>query len=112
MTIDQISKLAAQNIVPSEKLPLAGMLLWYRLRDIYKAFAEKTISREKAAEQKQRAVKLYSEDSAAEKETERYMAYHAELWRSIEVAANAYNAGKTIENADKFMGAVYGVKMK
>lgn len=111
MTIDQISKLAAQNIVPSEKLPLAEMLLWYRLRDIYKSFADKTISKERAAEQKQKAVKLYGEDSAAEKETERYMAYHAELWRSIEAAANAYTKEKTIENADKFMEAVYGVKM-
>lgn len=112
MTVDQIAKLAAQNIVPSEKLSLSESLLWYRLRDLYRNFAQGSISKDNAAAEKQKIVKQYNADKQAQETAERYIAHHAELWRKIEGAATAYRTNKTIENADKFVEAVYGVKMK
>ena len=112
MTVDKIAKLAAQNIVPSEKLSLAETLLWYRLRDLYRNFSQGSISKENAAVEKQKIVKQYNADKQTQETAERYIAYHAKLWRNIEVAHMAYRQNKTIENADKFIEAVYGVKMK
>lgn len=112
MTVDQIAKLAAQNIVPPEKLSLSESLLWYRLRDLYRTFAAGSISKENAATEKKRIVKQYNADKNTEEAAERYIAYHSELWRNIECAAMAYRENKTIENADKFVEAVYGLKMK
>lgn len=112
MTVDEIAKLAAQKIVPTEKLSLAETLLWYRLRDLYQNFSQGSISKENAAVEKQKIVKQYSAEKQTQESAERYIAYHAKLWRNIEVAHMAYRQNKTIENADKFIEAVYGVKMK
>lgn len=112
MTVDKIAKLAAQNAVPSDKLSLSETLLWYRLRDLYRNFSQGSISKENAAVEKQKAVKQYNADKQAQEAAERYIAYHAKLWRNIEVAHMAYRQNKTIENADKFIEAVYGVQMK
>jgi len=112
MTVDKIAKLAAQNIVPSEKLSLAETLLWYRLRDLYRNFSQGSIRKENATVEKQKIIKQYNAEKNTEETAERYIAYHAELWRNIECAAMAYKESKTIENADKFVESVYGVKMK
>ena len=112
MTVDEIAKLAAQNAVPSGKLSLSETLLWYRLRDLYRSFSQGSISKENAAVEKQKIVKQYNADKQTQETAERYIAYHAKLWRNIEVAHMAYRQNKTIENADKFIEAVYGVKMK
>ena len=112
MTIDQIAKLASQNIVPSEKLSLAETLLWYRLRDLYRTFAAGSISKEKAAAEQQKIVKQYNRDNETQGFYETYVAKSAKMWRNIEGAATEYRKNKTIENADKFVEAVYGVQMK
>lgn len=112
MTIDEIAKLAAQNTVPSKKLPLSETLLWYRLRDLYSKFSAGSINKENATAEKQKIVKQYNRDKNTEETAERYIAYHAELWRNIECASMAYKENKTIESADKFVEAVYGVQMK
>lgn len=112
MTADEIAVSAAQNTLPSEKLSLAENLLWYRLRDLYQGFAKGAISKEKAAEEKKKVLKQYNSDRQKEADVARYFDYHAALYKSIESAATAYKENKTIENADKFVEAVYGVKMK
>lgn len=112
MTVDQIAKLAAQNIVPTEPLSLSETLLWYRLRDLYSKFSQGSISKGNAAAEKQKIVKQYNRDSEAQGFYETYVAKSAKMWRSIEAAATEYRQNKTIENADKFVEAVYGVKMK
>ena len=112
MDKEQIAKLAAQDVFPSEKLPLAENLLWYRLRDLYQGHAKGAISKEKAAEEKKNVLKQYSSDCQKEAAVARYFDYHAALYKSIESAATAYKENKTIENADRFVEAVYGVPMK
>lgn len=112
MTVDQISKLAAQDIVPAEKLSFSETLLWYRLRDLYRNFSQGSISKDNATAEKQKIVKQYNTDKQTEEATERYIEHSAKLWRNIESAATEYSNNKTIENANKFVEAVYGVKMK
>ena len=40
------------------------------------------------------------------------MAYHARLWKEIEAAGGRYWEERTLENADAFVEAVYGVRVK
>ena len=112
MTIEEISRLAAQNNIPAQDLSVEDWLLWYRLRDLYKTFSAGSIAKEKAAEEKQRIVKQYNQDRQNAQSVTRFMEYHERLWRSIEQAATVYRSDKTIENADKFVETVYGVGMK
>ena len=112
MDKEKIMVLAAKDSLPSEKLSLAESLLWYRLRDLYQGHAKGAISKEKAAEEKKKVLKQYNSDCQKEADVARYFDYHAALYKSIESAATAYKENKTIENADKFVEAVYGVKMK
>lgn len=112
MTVDEITVAAAQDLLPSEKLSLAENLLWYRLRDLYQGFAKGAVSKDKAAEEKKKVLKQFESDRQTEATAKRYGDFHASLWRGIESAANNYHENKTIENADKFVEAVYGVKMK
>jgi len=112
MTVDQIVKLAAQNIVPTDKLSLSETLLWYRLRDLYSKFSQGSISKENAAAEKHKIVKQYNDDSATFGFYDSYVSNSAKMWRRIESAATEYRQNKTIENADKFVEAVYGVGMK
>lgn len=112
MTVDEIAKLAAQNIFPPDKLSLSETLLWYRLRDLYRNFSQGSISKESAAAEKQKIVKQYNRDNETQGFYETYVAKSAKMWRRIEGAATEYRQNKTIQNADKFVEAVYGVKMK
>lgn len=112
MTVEQIAKLATQNIVPTDTLLLSEVALFYRLRDLYTKFAQGSISKESAAAEKKKIIAQYNRDRQTEETAERYIAHHAKLWRNIEYAATAYHHNKTIENADKFVEAVYGVPMK
>ncbi len=112
MTLDRIAKLAAQDIVPTEQLSLAESLLWYRLRDLYRKFKQGSISKERAAAEKQKAIAQYKSDAELFGFYETYVSKSAKLWRNIESAATAYRNNKTIENADKFVEAVYGVNIK
>lgn len=112
MTVDKISKLAAKNIVPTEQLSLPETLLWYRLRDLYRSFSQDSISKENAAVEKQKIIKQYNDDKETFAFYNKYVSKSAQMWRNIESAARAYRENKTIENADKFVEAVYGVKVR
>ena len=112
MDKEKIAVMAAKDSLPSEKLSLAESLLWYRLRDLYSKFSQGSISKENAATEKQKIVKQYNRDNETQGFYETYVAKSAQMWRRIEGAATEYRQNKTIQNADKFVEAVYGVKMK
>lgn len=112
MKCEDIAVLAARN----EQLPedrtracAADKLLWYKLRDIYNEYRIGVITADVGAEKK----------SAAMLEHDKYVAdivmmtelidKHAELWKRIEAAGNAYRLNPSIETADAFLEAVYGV---
>lgn len=112
MTVEQIAKQAALDVRPTEKLSMPEWLLFYRLRDLYRKFSKGSISKEIGAEEKARILMEYKRGVDREQASDRFLAHHAMLWKNIEMAANCYKENKTIENADKFVEAVYRVKME
>lgn len=105
-TTDELAKLAYEGTIPSAvylNVKPHEWLLWYRLRDLYDAVKNGTEKKEKAAKIKARALELYNADKAM-------YARHTLLWNRIATAGNRYIAVKTIENADAFYKAVYGVE--
>ena len=62
--------------------------------------------------EKRMAVKQYELDNGALIGAEKILQRNANMWAEIELAASAYMMDRTIENADRFIDAVYGVKHK
>ena len=61
---------------------------------------------------KKRATRQYERDSSSLIAAERLLSHNAAMWAEIELAGSAYMMDRTIENADRFINAVYGVKHK
>lgn len=101
MTPDELSRLAYSGTPPDSAMPYEW-LLWYRLRDIYDKVKRHEMTKADGAAQKQTAVNSYQ---AEMEQHERCV----KLWQRIEQAGTAYAKDKTIENADRFYKAVYGV---
>lgn len=101
MDIDTISRLAYSGTPPDSAMPYEW-LLWYRLRDIYDKVKQHEMTKADGAAQKRGAVNSFETDKTLHE-------VHIKLWQRIEQAGTAYAKNKTIENADAFYKAVYGV---
>lgn len=112
MDKEKIAVMAAKDSLPSEKLSLAEWLLFYRLRDLYRDFRTGKVTKSGGEKRKGEITRQFEIDCQNELFVERCAAKNGELYKSIESAATAYRENKTLENADKFVEAVYGVKMK
>ena len=102
MTPDEISRLAFMG-TPPETAPPYEWLLYYRLHDIYSAVRDGIMTKVDGANNKAVAVQSYETDKGL---YERQVL----LWRRIEQAAKQYSTDRTVENADEFYMAVYGVR--
>lgn len=102
MNIDTISRLAYSGKAPSSAMPYEW-LLWYRLRDIYAEANDHEITKAEGAERKRDAVNSY------QAEMELYDR-SVLLWKRIEQAATRYAKERTVEAADSFYKAVYGME--
>lgn len=109
MTIDELSALASKNERPDGAEP-QDLLAWYELRDLYREFRAGRISKDQGGREKVRIIfdrQKYAEQiESVRGELQR----NASFWKSIEQAATEYNLNPTIENADKFIKAVYGTE--
>ena len=107
MTIDELSELAAKNERPDGAEP-HDLLAWYELRDLYREYRAGRISKDQGGREKVRIIfdrqKYAEQNDTAEKDLQSRAAF----WKAIENAATEYNLNPTIENADKFVKAVYG----
>ncbi|MBR4874129.1 MAG: hypothetical protein IKV50_09140 [Clostridia bacterium] len=108
MKIEEISQYAAHEEMPPEA-NARERLLWYTLRDVYRDFRTGMSTKEQGELRKKQAIKEFEEETAYLERARKYMMANANLWIRIESAARAYRENKTIENADAFLEAVYGV---
>ena len=110
LTPDEISALAAQDEKPDADMTTVDWLLWYMLRDVYRDFKHGHITKEQGAERKRQALDIW------ERQTDRYHADRdlinrvVQLWKTVEAAASTYRKDRTLENADKVMEAIYGMR--
>ena len=102
MTVEELSRLAYSGTPPDSAMPYEW-LLWYRLRDIYSKVRNGSITKQDGAKQKEQAVNQYKTDKTLHDAS-------VKLWARIEQAGTRYAKDKSIDNADAFYAAVYGVR--
>lgn len=112
MKRESIIEYAAQNIKPDGNLNCAEWVLFYTARDIYKAYYNGSITIQAGEEKKKRALRQFELDNGELLRAKEILRQHAEMWRSIEEAGSRYRLNRTLENADAFIEAVYGVGIK
>lgn len=103
MTVEDISKCANADRMPNESMTAPELLLWYQLRDVYSLVKSGKWTKKRGADAKETIVNYFNANR-------KMLEWNAALWRRIEYAAERYANDKTIENADAFFEAVYGVR--
>lgn len=86
-------------------LCLSEQKTFLALRFLYAEFDRGVISKEQAALEKQKVIRRMEHEI----KTDKMNAQIAQLWKRIEQPAREYVFDSTIENADKFYAAVYGL---
>lgn len=105
---DQLEDLAMHGAAMPDGLGTAEQLLFLKFRLLYQTAALGSITPEQGRREKLVILDRYRLDTFDE------MAWKhtRQLWQKIEAAGSAYAKDRTIENADRFYEAVYGMKPK
>lgn len=98
------------NVPVDDTLPMAERILWYSLREIYRNYRDAKINKSEGERLANDALKQYRMDSALLAMQRLQIQHQAEMWRDIERAGSIYRLDKSIDNADAFVDAVYGLK--
>ena len=105
---DWLEDLAMQNAAMPDGLSSADQLLFLKFRLLYQTAALGGITPEQGRREKIAILDRYRLDSFDEK----CWRHTRQLWKNIEAAGSAYAHDRTVENADRFHEAVYGMKPK
>lgn len=108
MSPGQIEDLAFQGKSMPAGLNAAEQLLFLQFRYLYRYARLVEMSREQGQREKAMLLKEFQKRSAQV----RHMEKSAAMWKEIEAAGNRYGTEPSIENADAFFRAVYGVQRK
>lgn len=90
-------------------LPLPDQMAYTTLRNIYRAYHDKTISRDMAAAEKQRLRREYEQMSEAWAFQGRLANHHSRILRDTEAAKTACRKDPTPENAMRFCDVLDGL---
>ena len=112
MQKNKIIEYAARGIVPEQEMTCPERALFFTLKDIYESFKKGVLSKDRGETLKNQALRQYDIDKGAFDSALKILRDNASLWKQIEMAANHYRLDRTLENADIFIEAVYGVKLK
>lgn len=108
MTADQIEDLALKGVGLPDGLNAAEQLLFLQFRYLYRYARLVEMQRDQGRREKASILKEFQRRSFDVK----HMDKTREMWQAIEAAGNRYGTERTLENADAFVKAVYGVKLK
>ena len=112
MTTDEISKYAYMGEMPDKEMSCPERCLWYALRDVYRRFQSGDIKKEQSIQEKSKAIRQFELDCGVLDSAKRIVSHNAAMWSEIELAGSLYGMDRTLENADAFVAAVYGGKLK
>lgn len=111
MTTEEISKFARTGSLPREsQLTCPERCLYFTLVNLYAEYKERKITAEQGEKEKKAAIMQYQRDTADYLRHRNLIQHYSRLWRNIELAASAYSKEPSIEHADAFLEAVYGVE--
>lgn len=105
---DQLEELAMRNAAMPDGLSSADQLLFLKFRLLYQTAALGSITPEQGHREKLAILDRYRLDCFDEK----CWRHTRQLWKNIEAVGSAYALDRTVENADRFHEAVYGMKPK
>lgn len=92
---------------------MAEQLLFLTLSDIYRRFRSGDLSKAEGDRLFREASREFEHNAERLKLAERIIQNHAEMWKRIEMAASDYVlSGHRTQEADDFVAAVYGCKLK
>ena len=106
-----INRYAYAEQIPDIQMTCPERCLWYTLRDVYRAYRAGDITKAAGEQKKRAAMKQYDIDCGVVDSALKIVLHDAKMWKAIEIAHIAYNADRTLENADRFIEAVYSTKM-
>ena len=115
MSKEEIIRLAASSVnrpVDQElldSLPMSRRAFLFSLMNTYTLYRRGFIGREEGERLKANAISLFDLDVRAEESYKNYLQHMAKMWKAIEKTSSAYRKNPSIENADAFLEAVYGV---
>ena len=113
MTVAEIKLLAFNQTEPPVTLNMAEQVLYLTLSDIYRRFRSGDISQSEGERLIRSATSSFQSNNDNLRLSDRIIQNHAELWKRIESAASNYAlSGNRTPEADAFMEAVYGCKLK
>lgn len=104
----EIEDLAFRDEPMPKGLNAAEQLLFLQLRYLYRYARLIRMPRDRGRREKAKLLQEFQKRAAQVRHMEKSDA----MWREIEAAGNRYGTEPTIENADAFYRAVYGVKRK
>lgn len=112
MTGEEINKIATTAKDPPDELNGVERGLFWEFKELYRRFDNGEISREQGSRLKKEAMARFREENEKLKKATEIWENHARMWKEIEGAGSKYRLEPTIENADAFLKAVYGVGRK
>ena len=82
------------------------------LCDLYAVYRAGRLSKDAAAREKAALLRELTRAREREELRDRIERKTAAMWKAIEAAGNRYGIERTLENADAFVEAVYGARLK
>ena len=103
---------AARGDPMPDGLSLAEQQTYQAIRYLYDVYRAKRITQAQAAQEKAKLLRELRMMHEKEALMEKSYAKQTAMWKDAEAAANKYGTERTLENADKLIEAIYGVKVK
>lgn len=111
--VNDISVMAAQGGAKVLELDPPERCLYYALAELYRKHSAGELSTDECKLFKHIATKQYQQDRSLLVSYQKQVINHAKMWQRIEHASSVYaNSGHRTPEADAFMEAVYGCKLK
>lgn len=103
---------AARGDPTPDGLSLAEQQTYQAIRYLYAVYRAKRITQAQAAQEKAKVLRELRMMQEKEALMEKSYAKQTAMWKDVEAAANRYGTERTLENADKLIESIYGVKTK
>lgn len=112
ITAKNIILQAAQNLPLQGEQSPADELLYYQAKELYDLHSKGMITAEVGKERKQQIISSYISNINIEKRYVEQNFQMAAFWKTIEATGRNYAKDRTIDNANAFYKAVYGLLPK
>lgn len=108
----QYEREAARGDPAPDGLSLTEQTAYQAVRSLYAAYRARQITQGDAAKEKAKILQSLNREREMEELRGKQQKRTAEMWKAMEDAASRYGTDRTLENADRLIEVIYGVKLK